>query len=61
MLLLLIRGTKESAFVNGLIVILKTTIVLLIIGIAIVVSTPFSAAHRSQRCSSVTAPIHFGP
>src|SRR6187397_867633 len=31
--LLLIRGTKESAFVNGLIVILKTTIVLLIIGL----------------------------
>ena len=31
--LLLIRGTKESAFVNGLIVILKTTIVLLVIGI----------------------------
>jgi APA family basic amino acid/polyamine antiporter len=31
--LLLIRGTKESAFVNGLIVILKTTIVLLFIGI----------------------------
>src|SRR3989441_194136 len=30
---LLIRGTKESAFVNGLIVILKTTIVLLFIGI----------------------------
>ena len=31
--LLLIRGTKESAFVNGLIVILKVTIVLLIIGL----------------------------
>src|ERR1700724_1528509 len=31
--LLLIRGTKESAFVNGLIVILKVTIVLLLIGI----------------------------
>src|SRR5207237_5560326 len=31
--LLLIRGTKESAFVNGLIVILKVTIVLLVIGI----------------------------
>jgi len=31
--LLLIRGTKESAFVNGIIVILKTTIVLLFIGI----------------------------
>src|SRR2546423_3858533 len=31
--LLLIRGTKESAFVNGLIVILKTTIVILFIGI----------------------------
>src|SRR3954466_12841558 len=31
--LLLIRGTKESAFVNGLIVILKTTIVLLVISI----------------------------
>jgi basic amino acid/polyamine antiporter, APA family len=29
--LLLIRGTKESAFVNGLIVVLKTTIVLLFI------------------------------
>ena len=31
--LLLIRGTKESAFVNGLIVILKVTIVLVVIGI----------------------------
>src|SRR5881398_2329092 len=31
--LLLIRGTKESAFVNGLIVILKVSIVLLFIGI----------------------------
>src|SRR3979490_363612 len=31
--LLLIRGTKESAFVNGLIVILKVTIVFLFIGI----------------------------
>src|SRR5437763_589806 len=31
--LLLIRGTKESAFVNGLIVILTVTIVLLVIGI----------------------------
>lgn len=31
--LLLIRGTKESAFVNGLIVILKTTIVLMFITI----------------------------
>ena len=31
--LLLIRGTKESAFVNGIIVVLKTAIVLLVIGI----------------------------
>src|SRR5436190_22045202 len=31
--LLLIRGTKESAFVNGLIVILKVSIVLFVIGI----------------------------
>src|ERR1700719_1354192 len=31
--LLLIRGTKESAFVNGLIVVLKVSIVLLVIGI----------------------------
>jgi APA family basic amino acid/polyamine antiporter len=31
--LLLIRGTKESAFVNGVIVILKVSIVLLVIGI----------------------------
>src|SRR5947199_4397236 len=31
--LLLIRGTKESAFVNGLIVILKVSIVILVIGI----------------------------
>jgi len=31
--LLLIRGTKESAFVNGLIVVLKTSIVLLFIGL----------------------------
>ena len=31
--LLLIRGTKESAFVNGIIVILKTTIVVLVISI----------------------------
>src|SRR3954453_21133890 len=31
--LLLIRGTKESAFVNGLIVILKVSIVMLVIGL----------------------------
>src|SRR5256714_1954121 len=31
--LLLFRGTKESAFVNGLIVVLKVSIVLLVIGI----------------------------
>src|SRR5438445_10715511 len=31
--LLLIRGTKESAFVNGFIVVLKVSIVLLVIGI----------------------------
>ena len=31
--LLLIRGTKESAFVNGIIVIMKVSIVLLVIGI----------------------------
>ncbi len=31
--LLLIRGTKESAYVNGLIVVLKVSIVLLVIGI----------------------------
>src|SRR5256885_7670941 len=31
--MLLIRGTKESAFVNGIIVILKVSIVLLFIGI----------------------------
>jgi APA family basic amino acid/polyamine antiporter len=31
--LLLIRGTKQSAFVNGIIVILKVSIVLLVIGI----------------------------
>ena len=31
--LLLIRGTKESAFINGIIVILKVSIVLLVIGI----------------------------
>src|SRR6187401_1650556 len=31
--LLLIRGTKESAFVNGIIVVLKVSIVLLVIGI----------------------------
>src|SRR5205823_5423326 len=31
--MLLIKGTKESAFVNGLIVILKVSIVLLFIGI----------------------------
>jgi APA family basic amino acid/polyamine antiporter len=31
--LLLIRGTKESAFVNGIIVVIKVSIVLLVIGI----------------------------
>jgi APA family basic amino acid/polyamine antiporter len=31
--MLLIRGTKESAFVNGLIVVVKTAIVLLVIGL----------------------------
>src|SRR4030081_173105 len=56
--LLLIRGTKESAFVNGLIVVLKVSIVLLVIGIGwgfmnpanhtplIPATTPYTTSHR---------------
>src|SRR6476646_3809844 len=56
--LLLIRGTKESAFVNGLIVILKTTIVLLFIGIGWQFINP--ANHTPMIPAATTYTTHQG-
>src|SRR5438045_1140945 len=52
--LLLIRGTKESAFVNGLIVVLKVSIVLLFIGIGWHFINP---AHHTPFIPSATTHI----
>src|ERR1700720_1998448 len=54
--LLLIRGTKESAFVNGLIVILKTTIVLLFIGIGWQFINPANHTPMIPAVTSYTTP-----
>jgi APA family basic amino acid/polyamine antiporter len=56
--LLLIRGTKESAFVNGLIVILKTTIVVLFIGIGWQFINP--ANHTPMIPAATTYTTHQG-
>jgi len=62
--LLLIRGTKESAFVNGLIVILKTTIVLLIIGLGWQFINPANHTPMIPATSTFTTPegitLHYG-
>ena len=52
--LLLIRGTKESAFVNGLIVVLKVSIVLLFIGIGWQFINP---AHHTPFIPSATTHV----
>jgi basic amino acid/polyamine antiporter, APA family len=51
--LLLIRGTKESAFVNGLIVILKVSIVLLFIGIG------WGFINPANHTPMIPAPTHY--
>ena len=58
--LLLIRGTKESAFVNGIIVVLKVSIVLLVIGIGWQLCEPGEphAAHSSADHVRHTARHH---
>src|SRR2546423_10743217 len=52
--MLLIRGTKESAFVNGIIVILKVSIVLLFIGIGCQFINP---AHHTPFIPSATTHV----
>ena len=54
--LLLIRGTKESAFVNGLIVILKVSIVLLFIGIGWQFINPANHTPLIPASTSYTTP-----
>jgi basic amino acid/polyamine antiporter, APA family len=62
--LLLIRGTKESAFVNGLIVILKVTIVLLVIGIGWQFINPANHTPMIPADTTYTTPegitLHYG-
>ena len=62
--LLLIRGTKESALVNGLIVILKTTIVLLIIGLGWHFINPANHTPMIPADTTYTTPegitLHYG-
>src|SRR4051812_6024738 len=54
--LLLIRGTKESAFVNGLIVVLKVSIVLLIIGLGWGFINPANHTPMIPAAASYTTP-----
>src|SRR5256884_4776386 len=54
--LLLIRGTKESAFVNGLIVVLKVSIVLLFIGIGWQFISPANHTPMIPAPTSYTTP-----
>jgi APA family basic amino acid/polyamine antiporter len=62
--LLLIRGTKESALVNGLIVILKTTIVLLVIGLGWHFINPANHTPMIPADTTFTTPegitLHYG-
>jgi APA family basic amino acid/polyamine antiporter len=62
--LLLIRGTKESALVNGLIVILKTTIVLLVIGLGWQFINPANHTPLVPASTTYTTPegitLHYG-
>jgi len=53
---LLIRGTKESAFVNGLIVILKVTIVLMVIAIGWGFMNPANHAPFVPEATTYTTP-----
>ncbi len=53
---LLIRGTKESAFVNGIIVVLKTAIVLLFIGIGWSFINPGNHTPFIPEATSYTTP-----
>src|SRR2546430_11818670 len=54
--LLLIRGTKESAFVNGLIVILKVSIVILFISIGWQFISPANHTPMIPAPTSYTTP-----
>src|SRR6201984_320503 len=54
--LLLIRGTKESAFVNGIIVVLKVSIVLLVIGIGWHFMNPANHTPYIPATSTYTTP-----
>jgi basic amino acid/polyamine antiporter, APA family len=62
--MLLIRGTKESALVNGLIVILKTTIVLLVIGLGWHFINPANHTPMVPAPTTFTTPegitLHYG-
>jgi APA family basic amino acid/polyamine antiporter len=62
--LLLIRGTKESALVNGLIVILKVTIVLLVIGLGWQFINPANHTPMIPAPTTYTTPegitLHYG-
>lgn len=55
--LLLIRGTKESAFVNGIIVVLKVSIVLLVIGIGWGFINPANHTPLIPDASTYTTPL----
>ena len=54
--LLLIRGTQESALVNGIIVVLKTTIVLLVIGIGWAFINPANHTPFIPEATTYTTP-----
>src|SRR5438309_3109123 len=62
--LLLIRGTKESALVNGFIVIIKTTIVLLVIGLGWHFINPANHTPMVPAPTTYTTPegitLHYG-
>ncbi|MFN2508242.1 MAG: amino acid permease [Chthoniobacterales bacterium] len=55
--LLLIRGTKESAFVNGIIVVIKVSIVLLVIGIGWGFINPANHAPLIPDATTYTTPL----
>lgn len=57
--LLLIRGTKESAFVNGIIVVIKVTIVLLVIGIGWSYMNPANHTPLIPAATTYTPPHDF--
>jgi basic amino acid/polyamine antiporter, APA family len=57
--LLLIRGTKESAFVNGIIVVIKVSIVLLVIGIGWSYMNPANHTPLIPAATTYTPPHDF--